>query len=180
MENQLINSRKVFSGRVFDVYQDQVLLPDGNTTRLDVVRHTGSVVIVPMQNDGSLLFVRQYRHPAGLSLLELPAGVINEGEEPEACARRELREETGLAAGKMVHLGDFFLAPGYSTELMNAFLATALFPDPLEADKDEFITVEAIPLEKALAMAINGEIPDAKSLAALFLAKSHLNNLIKL
>jgi ADP-ribose pyrophosphatase len=174
MTNPLIESRKVFCGVAFDVFQDTIHLPDGRTTRLDVVRHVNSVVILPKHDDGSLLFVRQYRHPAGCSLLELPAGVLNDGEMPEACARRELREETGMAAGKMVHLGDFYLAPGYSTENMSVFLATDLFPDPLEADKDEFITVETIPLKKAFSLALNGEIPDAKTLAALFLAKTHI------
>ncbi len=104
------------------------------------------MVILPVDDQGNLFFVRQYRHAAGLDLLELPAGTLDEGEAPEACARREVREETGMAAGKMEHLGGFYLAPGYSTEYMHVYLATGLHSDPLEADADEFLTVEVIPL----------------------------------
>lgn len=176
MENRLIKSSKVFSGKVFDVLQDQILLPNGQTTTLDIISHINSVVIIPLDNEGNLLFVRQYRHPAGGLLLELPAGVLNKGESPEDCAHRELREETGMAAGSLTPLGEFYLAPGYSTELMSAFLAKGLYPDPLNADEDEFISVESFQVEKALSMALHGEIQDAKTLAALFLAKPYLNS----
>jgi len=118
--------------------------------------------------------VRQYRHAAGLDLLELPAGTRDEDEDPEVCARREIREETGMAAGKLEHLGGFYLAPGYSTEYMHVYLATDLHHDPLEADADEFLSLEAVPLAEALARAARGEIPDAKSLAALLIAQRRL------
>jgi ADP-ribose pyrophosphatase len=124
--------------------------------------------------DGNLLFVRQYRHAAGLDLLELPAGTLEVGEAPEACARREVREETGMAAGALEHLGQFYLAPGYSTENMHVYLATDLRPDPLQPDADEFLSVEKLSLEKALEMAHSGLLPDAKTLAALLLARPRL------
>ena len=123
-----------------------------------------------------MLFVRQYRHAAGLDLLELPAGTLDEGEEPLECAKREIREETGMAAGKMELLGGFYLAPGYSTEYMHVYLATGLSHDPLEADADEFLTVERIPMAEALQMFERGEIQDAKSLAAVLLARKYLEN----
>ncbi len=176
MDDRLIKSNKVFSGRVFEVLQDQILLPNGHTTNLDIINHVDSVVLFPVDNEGNLLLVRQYRHPARDYLLELPAGVLNEGERPEDCAHRELREETGMAAGSMVFMGEFYLAPGYSTELMTAFLARDLYRKPLKADDDEFIGVESIPLEKAFLMALHGEIRDAKTLAAFFLAKPYLNS----
>jgi ADP-ribose pyrophosphatase len=110
----------------------------------------------------------------GGDLLELPAGTREEEEPYEDCARREIREETGMEAGKLQKVGEFYLAPGYSTELMAVFLATELKENPLQADDDEFLQVEKIPLKKAFAMAERGDIPDAKSLAALLLARPYL------
>ena len=169
MSFELLKSEIVYSGRAFTVRRDTLRLPNGRETRYDIVDHPGSVIILPLDDQGNVLFVRQYRHAAGLDLLELPAGVLDEGEDSETCARRELREETGMAAGQLEYIGGFYLAPGYSTEFMYTYLATALQPDPLEADSDEFLTVETIPLVQALAMARRAEIPDAKSLAALLM-----------
>ena len=174
MSFELLKSEIVYPGRAFTVRRDTLRLPDGHETRFDIVEHIGSVIIIPVDDQGNLLFVRQYRHAAGMDLLELPAGTLDEGEAPEACARREVREETGMAAGLLVHLGGFYLAPGYSTEYMHVYLATELHPDPLEADADEFLTVESIPLGTALASARRGEIADAKTLAAIILAQSQL------
>lgn len=169
MAFELLNSEIVYPGRAFTIRRDRLRLPDGRETKLDIVEHVGSVVIVPVDNEGNLLFVRQYRHAAGLDLLELPAGTLNEGEAPEACARREIREETGMAAGRLELLGGFYLAPGYSTEYMHVYLATDLYPAPLAADADEFLAVEKIPLTEAFAMPARGLLPDAKSLAAFLL-----------
>ena len=170
MAYEVLDSKPIYTGRVFSIRQDRLRLPDGRESRLDIVDHSGSVVILPLDETGNLIFVRQYRHPAGAELLELPAGMLDPGESPLECARREVREETGLAAGRMVPLGSFFLAPGYSTERMHVYLASELRPDPLEADSDEFIQLERIPLEQVLLRARSGELCDAKSLAALFLA----------
>jgi ADP-ribose pyrophosphatase len=174
MPFELMKTEIVYPGRAFTIRRDTLRLPDGHETRFDIVEHVGSVIIIPLDDLGNLLFVRQYRHAAGLDLLELPAGTLDEGEAPEVCAHREIREETGMAAGHMQHLGGFFLAPGYSTEYMHVYLATDLHPDPLEADADEFLTVEPIPMAKAMAIARSGKMPDAKSLAALLLAQSAL------
>jgi ADP-ribose pyrophosphatase len=174
MPFELIESEIVYPGRAFTIRRDQVRLPDGRTTRLDIVEHHGSVVLVPIDEQGNLLFVRQYRHAAAKDLLELPAGTLDENELPLACAARELREETGQAAALLEALGGFYLAPGYSTEYMYVYLATGLFHSPLEADDDEFLQVQAVPLAKAIRMAEQGELPDSKSLAALFLARPFL------
>ncbi len=174
MPFELLNSEVVYPGRAFTIRRDRVRLPDGRETKLDVVEHVGSVVIVPVDDEGNLLFVRQYRHAAGLDLLELPAGTLDESEAPEACARREVREETGMAAGRLEHLGGFYLAPGYSTEYMHVYLAADLYPAPLEADADEFLAVEKIPLAEAFSLPARGQLPDAKSLAALLLARERL------
>ena len=174
MPFELLKTEITYRGRAFTIRRDSLRLPDGHETRFDIVEHVGSVIIIPLDSQGNLLFVRQYRHAAGLDLLELPAGTLDEGEAPKACAHREIREETGMAAGTMRALGGFYLAPGYSTEYMHVFLATDLRPDPLEADADEFLSVETIPLGRALEIARAGEILDAKSLAALLLAQSAL------
>jgi len=171
MPFEVIESQVVFRGRVFKVRKDKVRVTESRVSHLDVVEHRNSVTIVPLDNDGNLWFVRQYRHPVGGNLLELPAGVIEPEESAEECAYREIREETGMAAGKLREIGSFFLAPGYSTEYMYVFLATELDPDPLDADEDEFISIEKIPVEKALRMAKSGQIQDVKSIGSIFLAQ---------
>ena len=177
MPFELIKSEPLFQGRAFKIRRDYLKTPDGRETKFDIVEHGGSVIIIPMDNEGNLLFVRQYRHAAGMDLLELPAGT-RDGDEPfEECAAREIREETGMEAGTLKKVGEFFLAPGYSTEFMGVFLATDLTHNPLEADDDEFLSVEKIPVKEAIAMAERGEMPDAKTLAALLLARPYLEKL---
>jgi len=174
MPFELIGSEPLFSGRAFAIRRDRLKTPDGLETQLDIVEHVGSVVILPVDPDGNLLFVRQYRHPTGGDLLELPAGT-RDGDEPhEACAAREVREETGMAARTLTRIGDFYLAPGYSTEFMAVFLAADLYEAPLDADDDEFLEVVRVPVREAYALASQGGIPDAKTLAALLLARPHL------
>lgn len=175
MTFKLIKSEVLLQGRVFKIRRDEVKTPDGRETKFDIVEHGGSVVIIPVDHEGNLLFVRQPRYAIGIDLLELPAGT-RDGEEPfEACAAREVREETGMEAGTLKKVGEFYLAPGYSTEYMQVFLATDLKDNPLEADEDEFLTLVKIPMKEAIASAERGEMPDAKSLAALLLARPYLN-----
>jgi ADP-ribose pyrophosphatase len=174
MPFELIRSEILLQGRAFKIKRDYLKTPDGRETKLEIVDHGGSVVIVPVDDENNLLFVRQYRHAAQSDLLELPAGTRSEGEPFEECAAREIREETGMEAGRLQKLGDFYVAPGYSTEFMAVFLATDLKENPLQADDDEFLQVERIPLKKAMEMAEQGEVQDAKSLAGLMLAKSYL------
>jgi ADP-ribose pyrophosphatase len=175
MPFELLRSETLLKGRAFAIRRDWLKAPDGREAKFDIIEHGGSVVIVPLDADGNLLFVRQYRHATGQDLLELPAGTLEENEDPDVCAAREIREETGFAAGKLERLGQFYLAPGYSTEFMVVYLATDLRHDPLEADADEFLSVERIPVAQAIEMARRGEVPDAKSLAALFLCQGRVN-----
>ena len=174
MPFEVMHTETAFRGRAFDVRQDQVSLPDGNQARLDVIVHNESVVMIPLDAEGLIWFIRQYRHPAQKELLELPAGVMEAGEQPEYSAGREIREEIGMAAGKLRKLGAFFLAPGYSTELMHVYLATGLNEDPLQPDRDEFIRVEQISVQEAYRLAESSQIQDAKTLAALLLARPYL------
>jgi ADP-ribose pyrophosphatase len=174
MPFELIRSETLLKGRAFLIRRDHLKTPDGKETKLDIIEHGGSVIIVPIDKDGNLLFVRQYRHAAGMDLLELPAGTLEKDEDPAVCAAREIREETGMEAGKLEKVGDFYLAPGYSTEFMGVFLATDLKHNPLKADDDEFLSVEKMSVKDAFELAGRGEMPDAKSLAALLLARPHL------
>ena len=174
MPFELIKSETLLQGRAFKIRRDYLKTPDGRDTKFEIIEHGGSVIIIPVDADGNIHFVRQYRHAAGIDLLELPAGTRDGNEPFEDCAAREIREETGMEAGKLQKVGEFYLAPGYSTEFMVVYLATDLKHNPLEADDDEFLEVEKISIEKAFELAEHGEMPDAKSLAALLLAKSNL------
>ncbi len=174
MTFEILQQEVIYHGRAFNVRRDEVRLPDQRTMHLDIVEHVGAVTIIPVDEEGRILFVRQYRHAAGRELLELPAGTLNVGEPPETCALREIREETGCAASKLTRLGEFFLAPGYSTEYMVVFLATGLKHDPLPGDQDEFITLQPVKIEQAYNLALNGGVLDGKSLAALLLAQVYL------
>ena len=174
MPFELLRSEVLLRGRAFNVKRDTLKTPDGRETKFDIVDHCGSVVLVPVDDAGNLLFVRQFRHAVGGDLLELPAGTRDEDEPYEQCAAREIREETGMEAGRLQKIGEFYLVPGYSTERMAAFLATELRENPLDPDDDEFLEVERIPLKRAVELAERGEIPDAKSLAALLLAKPYM------
>ena len=174
MPFELIRSETLLQGRAFKIRRDYLKTPDGRETRLEIIEHGGSVVLIPIDDDGNLLFVRQYRHAAGEDLLELPAGTRDNDEPFEECAAREIREETGMEAGRLQKVGEFYLAPGYSSEFMVVYLATGLKENPLDADDDEFLQVEKIPLKTAIQMAERGDVPDAKSLAALMLARSYL------
>jgi 8-oxo-dGTP pyrophosphatase MutT (NUDIX family) len=174
MPFELIKSEILLQGRAFKIRRDTLKTPDGRETKLEIIEHGGSVVIVPIDDDGKVLFVRQYRHATGGDLLELPAGTRDENEPYEECAAREIREETGMEAGQLRRVGDFYLAPGYSSEFMAVFLATGLKHNPLKADDDGFLHVEKFPIENVTAMFERSEVPDAKSLAAWLLVKPHL------
>ena len=174
MKFELIKSENTYTGRAFSVRRDHLLTPSGNTVQYDIISHIGSVSIVPVDENGQIYFVRQYRHAAELDLLELPAGTLEPGEPPEEAAAREIREETGMAAQSLKKIGSFYLAPGYSTELMHVYLATGLTHDPLEPDADEYLSVEKLPVAEALRLAESGQMQDAKSLAALLLARPYL------
>lgn len=171
MTFETIHSEVLYRGRAFNVRREEVRMPDGHVAQLDIVDHVGAVTILPIDEAGRIWFVRQYRHAAGVILLELPAGTLEAGESPDECARREIREEIGMSAGELHKVGEFFLAPGYSSEYMHVYLATGLHADPLPGDADEFLSVDRIPVEQVYDMVQTGGVRDAKSLAALFLAR---------
>jgi len=174
MKFDLLGSEFIYQGHAIALRVDNLRTPDGRTVKYDIIEHHGSVVLVPVDENGNIYFVRQYRHAAEQEILELPAGTLEPGEAPEFCAAREIREETGMEAANIHEIGRFYLAPGYSTEFMHVFLATGLKHNPLEADADEFLSLETIPTVEAFKQAESGQISDAKSLAALLLARPYL------
>jgi ADP-ribose pyrophosphatase len=170
MEYQVEKSEIVFRGKVFNIRRDVVKAPTGRSHVVDVVDHSGAVTMMPVDDQGRILFVRQYRHATGGYILELPAGTLDPDEAPADCAIRECREEVGMTAGRLIHLGDCYLAPGYSSELNHMYLALDLTPAPLNPDEDEDIRVEPIPLADIQELVARGEVRDGKTLAGLFLA----------
>lgn len=172
MTNEILSSETVFRGRAFEIHQDRVKRPNGQQT-YDTVHHIGAVAMVPIDSDGKILLVRQYRHAARRRLLELPAGTLEEGEPVEDTAQRELREEVGMAASRLTKLAEFFLAPGYSTERMHIYLAQDLQPESLPGDEDEDLETERLTLDEAFAAISTGQIEDAKTMLGLFLFKDH-------
>jgi len=179
MAFEFIKSKILLKGRAFKIRRDTLKTPDGRETTLEIIEHGGSVVIIPVDDDGNILFVRQYRHATGGESLELPAGTRDEEEPYEECAAREVREETGMQAGKLKRIGNFYLAPGYSSEFMVVFLATELKDNPLPVDDDEFLKLEKIPVKDVSGFFERGEIPDAKSMAAWCMAKPHLKKFLR-
>lgn len=167
---EVTSSERVFVGRAFALRVDQISIDGKPPLPWEVLEHPGGVAVVPLDDDGSVLMVRQYRHAVGTDLLELPAGTLKKGEDPALTADRELQEEVGMTAASIELIGEFFLAPGYSSELMRVYLATGLSPAALPQDEDEVIEVERVPFAEAVRMAIEGKIRDAKSISGLLLA----------
>lgn len=166
---KILDSQKVFDGRVFNVTVDTV--SEGELTyKREVVHHHGSAVIVPVHDDGTVVLVRQYRHPAVRYLLEIPAGTLGDGERPEVGAARELQEELGLTAARLEKLSEFFVSPGFLEEKMWVFLATDLSEGKQLLDEDEILDVVRLPIAEALEMITSGEIQDAKTIIGLMLA----------
>lgn len=170
---EFIDSKKIFSGRVFDVTVDTVREADRTYVR-EVVHHPGSAVILPVFDDGTIALVKQYRHPAVRYLLELPAGTLNDRERPEIGAARELEEELGVVAGRLEKLTEFFVSPGFCEEKMWLYLATDLTNTAQRLEDDELIEVVRLPFERALQMISEGEIQDAKTIIGLLLAAPRL------
>jgi ADP-ribose diphosphatase len=166
---KILSSQKVFDGRVFNVTVDTV--SEGELTyQREVVHHNGSAVIVPIFDDGTVALVKQYRHPAVRYLLEVPAGTLAKGEQPEIGAARELKEELGLVAARLEKLSEFFVSPGFCEEKMWVYLATELSEGEQALEDDEILEVVRLPIADALEMITSGEIEDAKTIIGLMLA----------
>ena len=162
-----LTSEKIYSGCILDFYRDTVRLPNGGTAPRELSRHVGAVCIVPLLDDGRVIVERQFRYPVNEVITEIPAGKRDSRDEaPEAAARRELREETGITARELIPLGPFYPTCAYSTEVIQMFLARGLSFGERELDEDEFLNVFRLPLRELVEKVLNGEIPDAKTQAA--------------
>jgi ADP-ribose pyrophosphatase len=166
--------RNVFKGRVLTLNLETVTLPNGRVAELEIAHHPGGAAVVALDREGRVCLLRQFRHAAGGWLTEIPAGKLDGGEPPLECARRELAEEAGVAAGRWDRLGEYLSSPGVLTEVIHVFLARDLSPVDAEPEDHEVLEVQWLPLAEAMRMAAEGRLRDGKSLVGLLWAGSAL------
>lgn len=166
-------SQQIYKGRVVDLRIEEATLPNGVTISLEVIRHVGAAAVVALDRDGAVTLIRQYRHAVGGYIWEVPAGKLD-GEEPAVCAARELEEEAGLVSGRLTRLGSILTTPGFTDERIHLFLAEELSACEQRLEHDEVLTITRVALSEALAMIQRGDIEDAKSIAALYLAAEYV------
>lgn len=175
LTEEIVSKERKFDGVVIDVEHWQVRLPDGSLGLREVTLHKGAAAVVPVDEQGRVPMVRQFRAPIGRVTLEIPAGKLDyPGEDPERCARRELREETGLTAERVTKLVALRTTPGFCNETIHLYMAQGLTQGERDLDEDEFLNVEWIPLEELTDRIVRGEIEDAKTIAALLMAREIL------
>ena len=167
MAEETLSSKVLFDGRAIKVRVDTVRRPDGRRTTREIVEHAAVIAVIPVDNDGNVLLVRQFRKPVEKELLEIPAGGIDPGEDAEAAVIRELQEEIGFRPGRLERLGGFYSAPGYATEYIHLYLAADLVPGRLHAEDTEEIKLVRVPLAQVPELISSGKIEDAKSIAGL-------------
>lgn len=164
-----IKKEQLFSGRVIDLYLEDVELPNGKTSKREIIKHPGAVAVIAVTDEGKMVMVRQYRKALEKAIVEIPAGKLEKGEEPIECAKRELEEETGYECTKMVPLISFYTSPGFADELVHLFIAEGLTKktNQQELDEDEFVDIVEVTLEEAQKMVEAKEIHDAKTAYAV-------------
>ena len=171
-----IEKNTVYEGVIVNVRRDKAELVNGKVVGREVVEHPGGVTVIPVEPDGTVWCVRQFRYPFGREMLEVPAGKLERGEDPFDCAVRELSEETGLTADEFVYLGPCCPSPGFSTEVLHIYLALGLHQGAMHLDPDEFLNVEKYGLEELTDRVMSGEIDDAKTIIAVLKAKRYLED----
>ncbi len=175
-EKQL-SSENVYKGVLLDVYRDKIELPNGNGSTREYIKHVGAACVVPVDCDGNIIIEKQFRYPFSTVLTEIPAGKLDSKSEPHLdAAGRELKEETGYTAEKMIYLGEFYPTCAYSDEVIHMYLATGLTKGEQKLDDDEFVGVEKMPLEEAVNEIMKGNIPDGKTQTAILKAYLYLKN----
>jgi ADP-ribose pyrophosphatase len=172
-----MGSRRVHQGAWVQLITEDVELPNGRIVALDLIQHPGASAVVPFLSEDEVLLIRQYRHAAGGEIYEVPAGKLDDGEDPAVCAARELEEEAGRRAGRLESLGSILTTPGFTDERIHLFAAFDLTEVPQRLQDDELIELAPMPLERALEMVWSGELPDAKSALALIHAARRVGRL---
>ncbi len=172
LEEKQLSKKYIYKGKVINLRRDIALLPNGTEAAREVVEHNGGVCVAALTDNNEVLMVRQFRYPYSEIVMEIPAGKRNsKGEDPLECGMRELEEETGVKAQKFTFLGELYPTPGYCDEIIWMYAATGLTFGEQNTDDDEFLTVETLPLEKAVEMILDGEIKDSKTQAAILKLK---------
>ena len=174
LEEKTISVEQIYNGKIIDVTQEKVLLENKSEAYREVVHHSGGVCILPINDKGEVLFVRQFRYPFKEVLLEIPAGKRENGEDPKECGVRELKEEIGAEAENITYLGRLYPTVAYDTEIIYMYMAQDLSFGEQKLDEDEFLDIVKIPLDKAYKMVLNDEIPDAKTQIAILKAREML------
>lgn len=167
-EEKTLKRDTIFEGRIISLYLDEVTLPNGKTSTREIVKHPGAVAIIALTNDSKMLMVEQFRKPLERTLVEIPAGKLESGEDPAVCAKRELAEETGYSCDGLVHLTSFYTSPGFADELLHIYLATGLKKEgSLQLDEDEFVNLMEVTYEEAVKFVEEKRIYDAKTIYAV-------------
>lgn len=169
-----IKSEDIYKGRIVHLHVDEVELIDGSHSKREIVEHDGGVTVIPVDDEGNVYCVRQYRYAFGQSIIETPAGKLEKGEDKFACAVRELGEETGFTAEEYIYLGEFYPSPGYCHEKLYAYLALGLKKGEAHLDEGEFLDVVKYPLDTLVDMVMDNELSDAKTIIAILKAKRYL------
>lgn len=177
LREETIESKEVFSGRLVKLRVDIVRLPNGKEATREIVVHRGAIAAVPLIDGEKIVMVRQFRQAAGETLLEIPAGTLDSGEDPVDCARRELGEEIGYHPNKLTLMFKSYLAPGYSSEMLHTFLAQDLVKTQAHTDADEFLEVVEVPMSDAIDLIRSGDIKDAKTICGILMAQRILADL---
>lgn len=171
LTEKTIATKEIYQGKVIRVQVDTVLLPNGHQSKRELVLHHGGVAVVAIDENRRVPMVRQYRKAMEAMVLEIPAGKLEPGEDPKSCGIRELREETGLIAESITHLGEYFPTPGYCGEKINIYLARELSAAGQALDPDEFLDVEYFSLDTLFQRVMDGQIHDAKTAIGILKAK---------
>lgn len=175
LNEETINSDKVYEGKIFTITHDTALLEDGNTAVRDILWHSGGVCVIPVTDNNEIFLVKQFRYPFRTVTMEVPAGKLEKGESHFECGKRELTEETGYICNEMIYLGEMLPTPAYNSEITHIYLAKGLKFSRQNLDKDEFLDVEKMPLTEAVKLVMDGTIRDGKTQIAVLKAARMLN-----
>jgi ADP-ribose pyrophosphatase len=176
LHEERLGSKKIFNGKILGLYHDTVRLPNGRTASREKITHPGAVAMVPVTSDNNILLVKQYRYPVSDITIEIPAGKLAVGEDPESCAERELTEEIGAVGGEIHLLSSFFTTPGYCDEILYLFIATGFKRSDNNLDEDEFLEIMEVKMEESVLWIKEGKIKDCKTIAGILMARDYLNN----